>query len=483
MLMYAIKLSFFAVFSIAMAVAANHRLFFTDTGKRIIVFWVCIIPFIFIVRNEMLNMLVCSLLLYYLNGKDNSRIMAIVFFIAVLGAVPDWSGYIVSIPGVNYLIRLSFYKVAVLVLLLPIFLSLNTFSRVKWNLTDTLVCLFVIYTTLLAFRDGKVTTLMRFFVDSALIYIIPYFVFTRVIKSIQDLHYCALGFLFLSLLIAMLFVVSQAVKVDLYTEFNPYSSFQYFREYRSGFLRLSGPFNGVLSGFVLLSGYLSLEVLKENSVVKRIPCWMFFLVCVLCVMFGGSRAALFGFMLGVGIYFYFVKLTGTKRILFGVLFVLLLFLEFVFGLSAYFLYTDEYGTFDYRVEVYRASWEFLKFHLFFGSETYLQSGYFDHLVTGLGIVDIVSAYLQIALRYGAIGLLLFLGMYLSVLIPLVKYLFVLKKFTSDFAKYVVMYFALNIVLMFIISTTSMISLFAIFIVMNIAIGRVVFSSKELRAQV
>lgn len=481
MSIYGIKLSVFAVVAILAAVVLGRKAFFTDTGKRVAIFWLAVLPFVFVLRNELLNVFVFTLFLFML-GRRSSKALVLMFFIAVLGAVPDWWVYTVSAPGINYLIKLTYYKVLVIVALLPIFITVMSHPsyRSKWSLTDTLVCVFVLYMVVMTFRDGKITTVVRFLADSTIIYIIPYFVFTRVLKTTNDLHYCSMGFLMLSILIVALFLVSQLVRIDIYTELNPYSTTHYLREYRLGFLRLSGPFNGVLVGYLMLAGYLALDVLKRQNVVRGIPSWGFLGVCILCVFFGGSRGALFGFILGVGIYFFFVKLAGTKRTLIVVLMSVLFVLEFVFELSSFLSYEDEYGTFDYRAELYRASWEYLKTYPLFGSPDYLASGYFDHLVTGLGIIDIVSAYLQVALQYGYLGACLFVGIFLSVLIPLCRYLYKVNDFQSDFSKYVVMYCSLNIVMMFVLSTTSMISLFPAFIIINLAVGNVLATSQQLK---
>jgi hypothetical protein len=480
MLIYTIKLAFFAAVSIFIAGAANYKFFSSSLGKRVILFWLLVIPFLFIIRNELLSMSVFALLLFYFNRDNKSHAITIAYFIAVLGAGPDWSKYIVSVPGINYLIRLSFEKVMVIVLLVPIFLQLRTISRVQWNLTDTFVCVFFIFTVLLTFRADKITIVLRFVMDSLLIYVIPYFVISRVVKSVSDLHYCALGYLALAFLLAGVFIVSQSIQVDIYNALDPYDNFHSYKERRGVFLRLSGPFFGVLVGFLMLAGYLSLEILKKYEVNKHIPLWLFFAVCILCVVMGGSRGAFVGFSLGVGSYFYFVKLTGIKRMLVVLMMIFLFLSEYIFDVSSFFQYEDEYGTFDYRAELYLAAWEFMKEQPFLGHQNYLVTGHFDHLITGLGIIDIVSAYLQFALLYGYVGLFLFVGMFLSVITPLFFYLQNIKNQNDYFFKYVAMYFALNIAAIFIISTTSIISFFPIFLMINLAIGRALCSKNFLK---
>jgi len=106
-------------------------------------------------------------------------------------------------------------------------------------------------------------------------------------------------------------------------------------------------------------------------------------------------------------YFYFVKFSQTKKILCVAGGGILLVAEMAFGLSSMLVYEDQYGTFDYRSELYKASWEYMKIYPIFGQQFYLDTGFFNHLVTGLGIIDVVSAYLGVALQYGYVGLLIY----------------------------------------------------------------------------
>jgi O-antigen ligase len=304
---------------------------------------------------------------------------------------------------------------------------------------------------------------------------VPYFVLSRLVKTINDFHYCAVAVLVFSIIISAILFVSQVVQLDIYEAFNPRSKYNIIREYRGGFLRLSGPLSSPLIGFTMLSGYLALDILKKHISVLPVIRWLIILMFFLAVLFSGSRGGLFSFILGVAVYWYFIKLSSEKRVLLVLSVVILFLAELLFGISAMFIYEDEYGTFDYRVELYTASWLFLKQNPLFGMQNFLYSGYFDHLVTGLGIIDIVSTYLQIVLKYGFVGLFLFFSMFLSIIIPLAKRLLSIGVSVSDVDRYMTMYFAINIALMFIISTTSMISLLPIFIMINISFGRAILA--------
>ncbi|MGS2718007.1 O-antigen ligase family protein [Eionea flava] len=470
MLIYGLKLALFIVFSMACFVAVNHRIFISGFGRQALIFWVSILPFIFLIHNETLTLLVAIPLLVLLN-KEHSPVIAIAFFIAIVSAVPDWVEYRMSAPGINHLLVLSFDKVAVLSILCPLLFMAFKQYKISWNLTDGLVLAFVVLTTLLTFREGKFTTVLRYFVDSMLTYAIPYFVMSRIIRTDKDMHYCSLAFVIAAVLLASVFIISQVIKIDIYEALNPRSRYNMLREFRGGFLRLSGPLSGVLVSFLMLAGFLALEMLKKY---RFIPLAVYFLLLgafALSVLFGGSRAGLFGFIMGVGMYFYFLRLQGAQRVICSALLVLFMVLEFTLDITSFFVYEDEYGTFDYRSSLYDTAWLYLQQHPLFGSPFYLTSGYFDHLVTGLGIIDIVSAYLQIALQYGYVGLALFVGIYLSVIIPLLKQVMLGYDPNNDRDRYIIMYLILNVVMAFILVTTSMISLFPIFMMASLALGR------------
>ena len=473
MSVYGLKLLLVTTFSICCFVVINRQLFFVGFGKKTTIFWLLMLPFIFVLSNELLTLLAAFLLLAFLN-RNQPPAISVAFFIAIVGAVPDWVNYQMSAPGINYLLLLSYDKVAVLAVLAPLLGVVYKQSKVPWNITDSLVVSFVVVCTLLTFREGKITTVMRFFVSNVIIYIIPYFVISRSILSIKDLRYCSLAFLILAILLSAVLLMSQVLQVDIYEAFNPRSVGNILREYRGGFLRLSGPAIGVVISFLMLCGLLSLDILKRHRLVSPFVFWPLAASFVLCVIFSGSRAGLFGVVMGVGIYAYFTKLAGAGRVVCCVVLVLLVILEYGFDLTSFFVYEDEYGTFDYRSELYKTSWLYLQQHFLFGSPFYLAGGYFDHLITGLGIIDIVSAYLQVALRYGFVGLFFFVSIYLSVIFSLLKILLSItanSQLESERVNYIAMYFTFNVVMAFILATTSMVSYFPIFMMINLAIGR------------
>lgn len=473
MSVYGLKLLLLTIFAISCFVVVHKNLFFVGFGKKAVVFWLAMLPFMLLLNNQLLTLVAAFSLLFFLN-KNHSPAITVAFFILTVSAVPDWVDYRMSAPGINYLLQLSYDKIAVLALLAPLVMTVYKRSNVPWNATDSFVVAFVLLATLLTFREGLLTSVMRFLATSIIIYIIPYFVISRTISSVDDLRYCSLAFLMLAILLSAILLISQALQIDIYEAFNPRSVANITREYRGGFLRLSGPVIGVIVSFLMLCGVLALDALKRHRLVPVFVYWPLIATFGLCVVFSGSRAGLFSFIMGIGVYAFFTKLTGTGRVLCSAVLLIFTILEYGFDLTSFLVYEDEYGTFDYRSELYKTSWLYLEQNFLFGSPFYMTSGYFDHLVTGLGIIDIVSAYLQVALEYGYVGLLFFVSIYLSVIYPLFKRLLAtISNHDADDERvlYTAMYFTLNVMMAFILTTTSMISYFPIFMMINIAIGR------------
>lgn len=478
MIIYGIKLAAFSAFAILSTMVYSRSIFLSGLGLRIIGFWLVALPLVFVVKVELFTLWVSLIFLFLCVKNQKNDAITVAFFIGVLAAVPGWLEYRVSLPGINYLLTLSFFKVAVIALLFPVLFRMKNGGRVKWHVSDAMVCMFVLLTTLLALREGKLTSLLRLFMDSSLIYLIPYFVVSRTLQKIEDFHYCSVALYIFAIVLASILMVSQIIQLDLYEVFNPNSQYIYLREYRGGFLRLFGPVTSTMIGVVMLAGYLSLESLKKYDLMSAPFYWLSLVLFIFALLFSGSRGALFSFMLGASIYWYFIKISAEKRVILAVIVIAILIAELLFNISSAVFYNDEYGTFDYRVELYSTSWKFLQQFPLFGHQFYLRTGYFNHLVTGLGIVDIVSAYLQVALRYGFVGLLVFIGMYLSVVIPLGLRLFRLSEYSAMLSSYIAMYFAMNVSLMFMILTTSMISLVPIFMVVNLALGRAVIAKVQ-----
>lgn len=457
-MVYGIKLALCAAVSIFMAAALSKKAFLCGIGKKAIVFWLAVLPFIFVLRVELLTVVVCFVLLFLLK-KNLSPSESIALFIAVLAAVPDWSRYSVSLPGINRLIDLYFWKVAVIALLVPLLFQVKKNATMKLNVVDFFVILLCIYLSLMELRQSNFTSFLRVLADNLLLYVIPYWVVSRCIVSVRDFHNAALGFSLLTILLSCVFFISQIVKEDFYQEFNHYSGWiGRVVEYRAGFLRLSGPFMNVLVGYLMGAGCIALLIIRHYLSINKLFLCIIFILFFLTIVFSGSRGAALAMIIALSTYFYFVVLKGVIRYIVLAGAIQLAVFAQVFDVAGMLAYEDEHGTFDYRAEMYAASFDFIKTSPLFGDAYYLSSGYFDHLVQGQGIIDVVSVYLQVTLEFGFVGLFLFGMPFVFILLTLLKQLMSPAYHNSYQHKYTAMYFSLVLGYLLLIGTTSTISL-------------------------
>lgn len=479
MLIYGIKIAILASLSMVMAFFSYKALFNNEFGRKILIFSFAMLPFLFFQNNEMVRA-VAFLICTYLLAKNANPNEAVGFFIATIGLMPDWSRYLVSLPGIETLVILFFWKVGVIVLLAPYMTRLNKFPSMKLNMTDIFLCLFVIYVAIIKITQGNLsfTQLLRYFTDEILLYIIPYFVISRVIHNFNGFSYALLGFLTLAVLQSCYFFFSQLSQIDIYNSLNPYQGvFASIREYRGGFLRLAGSLNGVLTGYLIASSLLILFALKRFFPINNFQLIALVTLFLLAILFGGSRGALFSVGILLAVYFYVEKFGTFGRIFILLLSIICVVAYYSFDLSQLLSYEDEYGTFDFRAELHTAAFEFLKVYPLFGRLDYLNSGMFDHMWRGTGIIDIVSVYLEIVLPYGLIGLLLFIGMFLSIIFPLLNLILFNGTNNKEIKNYAAIILSMIFGYLFLISTTSSQSLIMQYGIILIALGRSMVSRR------
>lgn len=75
-------------------------------------------------------------------------------------------------------------------------------------------------------------------------------------------------------------------------------------------------------------------------------------------------------------------------------------------------------TVDYRREWLNVSWQLIQQSPFFGDMLVLRQ--VEFMRTGEGIIDIVNTYVGLALFYGGVGVALFIGIFVSAMVPLFK---------------------------------------------------------------
>ena len=75
-------------------------------------------------------------------------------------------------------------------------------------------------------------------------------------------------------------------------------------------------------------------------------------------------------------------------------------------------------TVDYRREWLNVSWQLIQQSPFFGDLLVMRQ--LEFMRTGEGIIDIVNTYVALALIYGGVGVALFIGIFVTAMVPLMK---------------------------------------------------------------
>ena len=104
-------------------------------ANRIFLTWALCVPLSTIFSSGIIPMAGSAVLLLMLTPKD--RLDRVAYFLGVFPAVIDAYDFMVPFPGMNYLIELTYFKVAVLVILLPVvasnFAQQRKVDSMSWN--------------------------------------------------------------------------------------------------------------------------------------------------------------------------------------------------------------------------------------------------------------------------------------------------------------------------------------------------------------
>jgi len=461
----------FIYMSIGTCVVAFPKMLQDKLSIYVIGFWAAIVPLLVIVKIPIVTFFFIIGALLYMQ-RIFSPVQSLFIFIALVAAVPTWFDYMLSAGGTD-IFHFRYWKLLLVCLFVPLLPALLA-KKMPFDFVDILFVIFVIFLSFAyLFLDERLTllTAIRFVIDMVLFHFVTYFVISRVISlqpkdAIINISY---GFMVMGLILAGVFVFNQAINADLYnvhtTASHAYGA-AYIREYRGGFLRAEGPLSGEVMGLVLAASAGSLFFLRSLvnfSWFKYAMCMALFLLACITT---GSRGVLFSFML-VASSFIFLRSSAAIKVML-VLAVVVLFFAITAGVP---VYNDEHGTFDFRKQLFEASFRFIAENPF-GDSFYASHHYFDHLRRGsTRFLDIVSVYLQYLLPFGYLGLFLYVAPFVFTVIQLVGLSVFTPQRAGIYADIMRLYAALLVGYLFMISTVSSVGLIDLIGLVFLAISR------------
>lgn len=395
--------------------------------------------------------------------REESNVIALYFFI--LFVLPTGK---IGIPGfglVNYLTYFSHQTLLAFVILLPAYAQISS-KKYNFNLgkilPDKLLVTYLIYLTILFFRDTTLTDALRQLFNSFVGVFLPYYVISRYIKNMEQFRDAILSLLIALIAMAFLATFEHFKGWLLYAVLPSTLGLQDMTSYlgRAGSLRAI-----VTAGHSIALGYaiavaIGLFFYYREFTQKKSAKTTGLLILALGTFSAVSRAPWMGAIL---IYICFT-LTGRNPIQKLMLF----FIAGLLSLAALavipggnkiidllpYIGNVERGTITYREDLYTNSMIVIARNPWTGSPNYLDNPEMKAMTSWYQVVDIVNTYLGIALQSGYIGVGLFTGFFISLLYLLLKSLKLIPDKNSEMYVLGRVLVAIICGIMFMIVTTS-----------------------------
>lgn len=409
----------YAMLGIAIPFAILPRIEPAPLLIRYFAIWVLSALLLFFLDDYLVILLFSGLLLVMLAPLGTAERTC--FFLVAAPCLPIYLQAYLPFFGINWLILVTHYKVAVFVVLVPLLFRSASDEHLKYGLSTSDVCvlLYALLTTVLVTALSGPTAGPRFLVDQLLMLVVPYFVVSRAFRSTKDLEHCFRALLTVALILAAITLIASLKQWDFYLLKAQGSIFS-IPDLRSGFVRIGATTNAHSLGYILAVGLLTLECLKHSLELGYVRLWAFRVAMLVAIFFTDSRGAMLG--LAVALVVYAIVLLRSKVLRYG----LILAFAAVAVIGSVVLVTgdvskaDAYGTFDYRQKLLIISVEHILENPLLGDLNFLLDRKFDALIQGQGIVDITNLFLQIGLQFGLVGLALFLAIFVPILRDLMR---------------------------------------------------------------
>jgi O-antigen ligase len=326
------------------------------------------------------------------------------FFLVAAPALPSYLVAPLPFPGLNYLLELTQYKMAAIVLLLPLLVMrrYGALRRPGFSVLDGALLFYIVYTALVVAVYVNLTMGLRHFVDLMVTFMLPFLVLRYAVKQIDDIETFFKAFLVVSIFLAAIALVSTAKQWDFYTLVQPTTVFS-VPDFRAGFVRIQAVANTHSLAYHLAAALLLLEYLKGPMNIRWVHLMVLRFAFVAGAFFTNSHGAYVGFFVAWVAYRLFLIRSNALR---TVLIVYLTMGAVLAGMWLLYGSTDKvdtYGTFSYRQELFRIGFNYVLQVPLFGDYDFYRNPVFQPLRQGQGIIDITNLYLQILLHYGFLG--------------------------------------------------------------------------------
>ncbi len=391
--------------------------------------WLAVVAVYFLSGNFWLFMFFASILILMAGSRDVSRFS---LYLMIFYAVPLVS---VEIPGfgiLNYLMAIDYNKLLALLLLLPCWIQLSKDPEAPAlgsTFADKCALGYIILPLILQGLEDTLTNTLRQGFYSFIELFLPYYVSSRALRNIQAFRDVMLSFTIGILLLSPIGLFEYLRKWLLYSNVPSSMGVPVGASYlgRGNDLRAMAS-----SGHALVMGYLMVIASGLYVYSRRLlPNKKFVLLGLGALLVGLWVPISRGPWLGALLVLAVIYATGPSPVARTIKLILIClpigisvllsplgekilplipFIGEIAPVSA----VDQFNA-VYRQRLLTISLQVIETYPFFGSFHFRDLPIMQSLIQGEGIIDIVNAYLAVALTYGLVGLALYLGMFLAAL--------------------------------------------------------------------
>lgn len=398
--------------------------------------WFALTLTVFLAHSFWIYSAIASVILLATAQRDQSVLA--VYFVALF-AVPPVQAEIPGFGIINYLFALDHLRLLSLVVLLPAFLILRrreetvAFGRLG---PDWLLLAYLLLTVLLQLRETTFTDTARQGLYVFLDVFLPYYVASRSLRYIADFYDALFSFLLAAMLLAAVGVFEAARHWLLYGALISALGLKWdLMSYlgRAGALRASGSTGHAIALGTVLTVAIGFFLFVKERVSSRVYQWLGALMLTAGLLASLSR----GPWIGAVVLLVAFLATGpfavrrlSMLVLAGLAALPLLAVapggEKLLDLLPI-IGSEEQGNVEYRQRLIENAVVVIERNPWLGSVKFLEAPEMQEMRQGQGIIDLVNTYVAVALQYGVVGLALFGGFFLFVLVGITKALRSLPK--------------------------------------------------------
>ncbi|MEQ1559987.1 MAG: O-antigen ligase family protein [Methyloglobulus sp.] len=414
----------------------------------------------------LLNGVIAATCILLIPRKPSDRV---IYYLVLLCTLPTLKVDIPGFGGMRFIFTLTYPRMMTLMLLLGLAIKANKPKLFSLK-SDKYVVLFLALISYMTFRDNTFTNSIRGILVDLIDIFVPYFVLSRYLDTKAQLDKAFLAIMIGLAPLSLIGCLESLRHWHIFDALNISLTGSRITGYdiREGSLRAATIFKSpIVLGYVMVIGLGLLTYLNPMIKNRRIFALAVFAFAA-CLLSTMSRGPWVGAACMIFVYMWTDREAIKKITLWSFAAIAMVASLSLTPLGTKFLDllpfvgTSRADTVDYRARLFEQSMIVLKHHPWFGSTTFLDTPEMESMRQGQGIIDLVNSFLVIALKYGFVGLALFVAIFLVLLL---RCYFILKRIPPsevDLIRMGRILFAIVISIMLMIATVSSIDYVPVF---------------------